>query len=97
MKKRDGEVTFSHMYVSLALFLLCFVHGEIAHYASENGTRPWIQYSPISLSYGFNNSFVLRSFRDSSTLDLAIMTCEDQYDTGNETCCVVGVCNYLHS
>ena len=78
------------------LFLLCSVHGEIVHYANENGTRPWIQYSPISLSYGFNNSFLLQSFKDSSSLDLALMTCQDQYDTGNETCCVVPMRNRLH-
>ena len=85
------------MYTSFILFLLCLVHGEIAYYASENGTRSWIQYSPISMSYGFNNSFILKSFRDSSSLDLAIMTCEDQYDTGNETCCVVVTRIGLHS
>lgn len=84
------------MTIYFILFLLCSVHGEIVYYASENGTRPWIQYSPIELSYGFNNSFILQSFKDSSSLDLALMTCEDQYDTGNETCCVVRMSIQLH-
>ena len=94
-KKRDRILTFSHMLLFLLFF--CSIHGEIVHYVAENGTRPWTPYSPISLSYGYNNSFLLQSYKDSSSLDLALMTCEDQYDTGNETCCVVFVGNRLHS
>ena len=32
-----------------------------------------------------------------SFLDLGIMMCSDQYDTGNETCCVVGIMGMIES
>lgn len=88
---------FSKM-LSLILFsltLISLTRGEVFFYAADNGTKPWLTYTNVSVSFGYNNGYRLWAENTISFLDLSIMLCSDQYDTGNETCCVVGVLSVI--
>ena len=78
-------------FLLLSITLFSFTNAEILFYAAENGTRPWLTYTNVSVSFGFDNYSRLWTEDTVSHLDLNIMVCSDQYDTGNETCCVVGI------
>ena len=85
----------SFLLLSITLFSL--TNAEILFYAAENGTRPWLTYTNVSVSFGFDNCYRLWTEDSVSILDLNIMLCSDQYDTGNETCCVVGIWSVIDS
>ena len=78
-------------FLLLSITLFSFTNAEILFYAAENGTKPWLTYTNVSVSFGFDNYYRLWTEDTVSILDLNIMVCSDQYDTGNETCCVVGI------
>ena len=81
----------------LSIILFSLTNAEIFFYAAENGTKPWLTYTNVSVSYGYDNYYRLWTDETASFLDLGIMMCSDQYDTGNETCCVVGIMGMIES
>lgn len=76
----------------LPLFFLCLlvVRARDALAAYGEGTQPWVQYTDVSVSKGYNNSFLLIADNTTTTFNMSLMLCEDEYETDTEICCVVG-------
>ena len=48
-----------------------------------------MEYSNLTMSYGYKNSMTIEAGNETSSVFLDIMFCDDQYDTGDEICCIV--------
>ena len=62
---------------------------NISHISVVEGTHLWMEYTNLTMSYGYNNTMTIEAGNETSSVLLDIMFCDDQYDTGDEICCVV--------
>ena len=72
--------------ITLLLILgLC----NISHISVVEGTQSWMEYSNLTMSYGYKNTMTIDAGNETSNFFLDAMFCDDQYDTGDEICCIV--------
>ena len=70
-------------------FLIALGFCKTSHIAVAEGTHKWIEYSNLTMSFGYNNTMIIEAGNETSSVLMDIMFCNDQYDTGDEICCVV--------
>lgn len=70
-------------------FLLVPLYCDSTHIAVAEGTHPWIPYTNLTMSYGYNNTMAIDAGNTTSHVELDLMLCDEQYESGDEICCIV--------